>query len=277
MKRYLILILCITLTTISKLLIQKVQTKKYPVLHAKIYHIGLYRCGTTSVSYMFNKSNEVVHVQFLPYIIDYLNKKINLQTLSYVLKQREKLIDDFDSYGVYFLIYRELYKLNPNAKFIVTVRDMYSWINSIYNKVMDICTRRKLDVEYILPTVYIMDYLFSKYGYTPVVYDDTCGYFNTIFDTKLDIVIDVLVKHLSELLRFINTKQNILVIPLTELSTKKTLAEIKSFTNITVEPYHLNRQTIRYTQINRTRFHMLLIKYKTPELRELYNKYKWKY
>ena len=109
MKRYLILILCITLTTISKLLIQKVQTKKYPVLHAKIYHIGLYRCGTTSVSYMFNKSNEVVHVQFLPYIIDYLNKKINLQTLSYVLKQREKLIDDFDSYGVYFLIYSGFY------------------------------------------------------------------------------------------------------------------------------------------------------------------------
>jgi hypothetical protein len=97
----------------------------------KVFGIGLNKTGTSSL----NKALNILGIRSLhdpngvPEILKY-EKKNNLKTLS--------TLNEFKGFSDYPFdkIFKELDKAHPNSKFILTIRDLKSWLISRKNHVL---------------------------------------------------------------------------------------------------------------------------------------------
>jgi hypothetical protein len=102
------------------------------------YCIGPPKTGTTSLSGMFSKNYRSRHepnkFYSIKVILDFKNGRITQKQMIKYLKMQERgLCLDFNSsfYNIYFLEF--LVNEFPGAKFVLTVRDCHSWMDSSYN------------------------------------------------------------------------------------------------------------------------------------------------
>lgn len=102
------------------------------------YGIGAWKSGTTSLCGLFKKNYRTQHEpasrEILPVIMDYNDGKMSDQQVQKFIHSRDKklwLELDSSYFNIYVLNF--LVKEFTDAKFILTIRDCYSWLNSCYN------------------------------------------------------------------------------------------------------------------------------------------------
>ena len=103
---------------------------------AHIYCVGTAKSGTHSIDQLFSGSFKTVHeVEPLQTItlISYLsNGLLEVDELKEFLKDRDKHLGlDIDSSQLNFFFLDYFLDIFPESRFILTVRDPYSWLESI--------------------------------------------------------------------------------------------------------------------------------------------------
>jgi hypothetical protein len=104
-------------------------------MSGKIYGIGLFRTGTSTIyenlKTSFRASHEFRMMPTLEIIETYIKGDISRSDFVKYVKRRD--MDgkhQVDAAGFNFYFVDILLDLNPKAKFILTIRDCYSWVNS---------------------------------------------------------------------------------------------------------------------------------------------------
>lgn len=258
-------------------------------LRTRMYHIGLYRCGTQSIAHMFKKVHlhsvhEYKSNALLAHIHQY-QKTGNLKRFHQFLLHRERSaafpdVIDVDSNGAFILCYRVLYKLNPKAWFLITLRDGYSWINSLYNKNLAMC-RQEANCQFIESIVH-WGRLFRQYGTKlrfpsqAIESNDYEVCYRYIFEKHLETVVRIYVDQLDTLVHFSKDKKNVLFVPLNKLSSRKVRNMLQRRMKTPVlHPIHTNKQTIQYVKVNKHRFDRYLCKHEVSTTRDIYKKFGW--
>ena len=103
-----------------------------------LYCIGTAKSGTHSIAAIFGNQLRSAHEpeseEFIDIILNIAAGKINTQELrQYILKRDQRLWLDIDSSQLNFFLIHELVKLFPQAKFILTIRHPYPWLDSFIN------------------------------------------------------------------------------------------------------------------------------------------------
>ena len=103
-----------------------------------LYCIGTAKSGTHSIAAIFGNQLRSAHEPESEEVIDTILNiaagKINTQELcQYILKRDQRLWLDIDSSQLNFFLLNELVKLFPKAKFILTIRHPYPWLDSFIN------------------------------------------------------------------------------------------------------------------------------------------------
>ena len=103
-----------------------------------LYCIGTAKSGTHSIAAIFGNQLRSAHEPESEEVIDTILNiaagKINNQELrQYILKRDQRLWLDIDSSQLNFFLLNELVKLFPQAKFILTIRHPYPWLDSFIN------------------------------------------------------------------------------------------------------------------------------------------------
>jgi Sulfotransferase domain len=106
----------------------------------QLYNVGIPKTGTTSIAGIFNRfrtGHEYMFGDTIDKIIAYRFGKINVEEFKRYLHYRDlqgNLEMDSASFNHYYL---EILKDEfPDAKFIFTIRDCYSWLNSYLNMLL---------------------------------------------------------------------------------------------------------------------------------------------
>ena len=265
----------------------------YPILETPIYHIGLAKCGTTSTANMFGKHIFATHdykeLELLGHLYRYLNKEIDIYTVAKYLKERENIngkIIQFDSTGQYIIFYKELYKLNPNAKYIFTFRNMYDWMNSAFNYQLNRCEKH-CDTEefrlYLRLEYNMWNIMLKKIGHIHENHRlsnlnkknaNIMDFIHNFWNKRIDSIVAIQCHIVTEFLNFAKNKKNIIIIPLKKLSSKKTLKKLGIFTGVKgLTKSHSNKNEAYKKTLNKRKFIKSFTTYKTPEIIELYKKY----
>ncbi len=108
--------------------------------HRKIhaYGLGHGKTGTNSISGLLEKNYRSVHEPESKELIQFILQSESgnysaLQKEKYVRRRDKNLWLEFDSSVLNVFILDQLIESFPNAKFILTIRDCYSWLNSTIN------------------------------------------------------------------------------------------------------------------------------------------------
>lgn len=108
------------------------------VRRAHLYGLGIAKSGTSSVNRMFSRSVRGAHEPQVLALIDkyfeWAGGQAGEQEMSEWVRARDrKLALEVDSSWVNFMILGILLREFPEARFILTIRDCYSWLNSTLN------------------------------------------------------------------------------------------------------------------------------------------------
>lgn len=104
----------------------------------QLYCVGAAKTGTHSVSAMFDKKVRTQHEaefeEVIAKILELLSGKINEQEIrGYIRKRDRRLRLEIDSSQLNFFLLDYLLCEFPNARFLLTIRDCYSWLDSLIN------------------------------------------------------------------------------------------------------------------------------------------------
>jgi hypothetical protein len=107
-------------------------------LRFQVYCVGMEKTGTFSMHITFHQHYRSAHepeFRFLTYkILAFVNGKIDKSELTRYVKQRERRLGlEMDSSCLNYFLIDILVKEFSEAKFILTIRDCYSWLNSLIN------------------------------------------------------------------------------------------------------------------------------------------------
>ncbi len=110
------------------------------VYHRKIhaYGVGHGKTGTISMEGLFKKNYRAVHEPEIEELIQFIiesdrDNYSDSQKEKYVRKRDKNLWFELDSSVLNIFILDQLVNCFPNAKFILTIRDCYSWLDSTIN------------------------------------------------------------------------------------------------------------------------------------------------
>lgn len=106
---------------------------------ARLYCIGTGKSGTHSIASMFSHPVHAIHESdadvIISYILDRAAGRLTKERLSELLTDRDKrLMADVDSSNLNLFLLDVLLEIFPEARFVLTVRDCYSWMNSFFNQ-----------------------------------------------------------------------------------------------------------------------------------------------
>jgi len=107
----------------------------------KVFCTGLFRTGTTTMQQMFARSFSSDHEFQLQDQLSIFERRL-LGTISsaeireFIHSRSAAKPLDMDSCGAHFSIVDYLVEEYPDAKFLLTVRDIYSWMNSVVGKLL---------------------------------------------------------------------------------------------------------------------------------------------
>jgi len=144
----------------------------------------------------------------------------------------EKNITFFDAFHdiPYSFSYEYIYKLYPDSKFILTLRDEESWFKSLFN-------------YQSIPNATNENFLYKLYGYKHITYDNYNDIF-FIFNNYNDIIIKYK-KYNEDIINFFADKNtSLLIINLVNLDHSIELKKIGDFLNtkINFDCPHINKQ-----------------------------------
>ena len=162
LKFFFIIFFLIYFIFVIKPLIKQFYYNKKSNNNNKIFGIGLPRTGTSSLSSAIQK---------LGFSVWHAPPLLNDKYLHNFISNFDAITDIFTTSNINYI---ELHKLYPNAKFILTVRNIKSWGKSLvkYNKMNSVSRlfpgySKMVDNEYILNNEY-----YQKYN------QDVINYFN---------------------------------------------------------------------------------------------------
>jgi len=103
-----------------------------------LYCVGAAKTGTHSVSAMFDKKVRTQHEaefeEVIQKILQLLSGKVEEQSIKEYLQQRNKRLNlEIDSSQLNFFFLDHLLKEFSDARFLLTIRDCYSWLDSFIN------------------------------------------------------------------------------------------------------------------------------------------------
>ncbi|WP_432472125.1 sulfotransferase [Amphritea sp. HPY] len=103
-----------------------------------IYCIGTAKSGTHSIEALFGDELHSDHEPESDKVINMILAKAaghisDAELGAYLLKRDRRLSLDIDSSQLNFFLLRKLVELFPDAKFILTIRNPYSWLDSFVN------------------------------------------------------------------------------------------------------------------------------------------------
>lgn len=134
---------------IAKDLVRTVRPYKYSPLRRLVeprrfqaYCVGTNKSGTHSIGSLlakdYNASHEEDHGRLINGWIDLKEGKISANDFKTMLLNYERYAWlEMDSSHVHAEYIDQLVKLFPEAKFILTIRDCYSWLDSYFNQVLN--------------------------------------------------------------------------------------------------------------------------------------------
>lgn len=116
----------------------KEQTQSIMPRKFQVYGVGCAKTGSTSLASMFSLSYRAAHegkpAETNRLIIDWLEKRINKAELKKQLIQRDQELNlELESAHPLGYLSDILVETFPNAKFIITIREPYSWLKSRLN------------------------------------------------------------------------------------------------------------------------------------------------
>jgi hypothetical protein len=116
----------------------------------RIFCVGMAKSGTHSVAEMFGdgvrSKHEPTATELLRRILLFLDGRIAGEDLTSYIRERDKaLCLDIDSSQLNFFVLDILVREFPTARFVLTVRDPYSWLNSF----IDDSLRRTTSADWI--------------------------------------------------------------------------------------------------------------------------------
>lgn len=140
------------------------------------YCIGANKCGTHSVASMFEKNyrsaHEESHGKLINSFLDWQAGGIEAEDFRSILLDHGRYAWlEMDSSHVHIEYVDQLVDLFPQAKFILTIRDCYSWVDSFFNQVLNYEPRDywlrlhawrygKMDLECLLEEKVLIDHGF---------------------------------------------------------------------------------------------------------------------
>jgi hypothetical protein len=105
----------------------------------KILCVGLPRSGTHTLNLMFKTKFQALHEPLIKYDLKLILESGSESNLirEYLIRRENTIKLDFESshYSVYWL--KEYMELWPQAKVILTIRSLYSWVNSYYEILLE--------------------------------------------------------------------------------------------------------------------------------------------
>lgn len=129
------------ITFVQKRVASEIETSLARFLHkrsAQLYCVGTAKSGTHSIAAMFNKTVRARHEpedrKLIKKILSFEKKQISEKELRrYILARENRLYLDVNSSQLNFFVLDILVDEFRNADFLLTIRDCYSWLNSIIN------------------------------------------------------------------------------------------------------------------------------------------------
>jgi hypothetical protein len=105
----------------------------------KVFCVGLFRTGTTTIFEMFQKSFRADHEFQVENELDLVARRMrgevsDTQLRAFVRERDAAKPLELDSCGVHFGLVDILVSEFPQAKFLLTLRDIYGWMNSCVGK-----------------------------------------------------------------------------------------------------------------------------------------------
>lgn len=147
---------------------------KYPfrrIVQKRKFHsfcVGTPKSGTTSIPSMFSNYrtyHEITDTFLISLIRKSLDKQISINELESIFKKRDKrmwLEMDSSHYNAFFV--GVLHNIYPQAKFILTLRDCISWIDSWFNHQVSRETQPDFSIyDFGRRNYYSRGYSYTKY------------------------------------------------------------------------------------------------------------------
>lgn len=113
----------------------------YRARRVRLYGVGMAKSGTHSLCAMFSKNvragHEVQALELIDKILDWHHGRISRTEMAAWIRARDReLALEVDSAGLNFWIHGILLHEFPDARFVLTIRDCYSWLNSYINHLL---------------------------------------------------------------------------------------------------------------------------------------------
>jgi hypothetical protein len=117
---------------------KKLLLGRHRARRTRLYCVGMGKSGTHSIHGMFSKNvragHEVQALELIDKILDWRNGRISEQEITaWILVRDRKLALEVDSAGLNFWILDILLREFSDARFVLSIRDCYSWFNSSVN------------------------------------------------------------------------------------------------------------------------------------------------
>lgn len=127
-----------TRATASELYYKSPVSKLVQPRRTHVYCVGTAKSGTHSVEALFNGRLRVYHEadwkKLIGLILGVAEGHVSPEAFSRHLRARDRRFSlDIDSSQLNYFFVRELVELFPEAKFILTLRDPFSWLDSLIN------------------------------------------------------------------------------------------------------------------------------------------------
>lgn len=101
------------------------------------YCVGAPKTGTSSIAKVFRKyrsGHEVDPKVLTTFILDYIEKRVTVEEATKFLRNRDRLLNlELESAHPLVYVSNLLIKLFPDSKYIITIREPYSFLNSRLN------------------------------------------------------------------------------------------------------------------------------------------------
>lgn len=122
------------LSAISSTFLYRLMTPR----NTHLYGIGTAKSGTHSIEAVFGdqlrSAHEPENIKIIDIILDHAAGRIDdTELCHYVLKRDRRLWLDMDSSQLNFFLLDQLVELFSDARFILTIRNPYSWLDSFIN------------------------------------------------------------------------------------------------------------------------------------------------
>ncbi len=117
---------------ISKTFILGLPRRLFYKRKEKVFVIGFHKTGTSSLG----KALQILGYSVCGSLKEAYNyEKFNGNSLKYIFRKAKPLLNKYEAFQdtPWFLLYNDLYRLYPNAKFILTTREKVQWMKSVQN------------------------------------------------------------------------------------------------------------------------------------------------